>query len=255
MSVKKPSTIDVRGMSVQDILNIPYENWNSLGEADLRALTQRLNSVANKRINRIIKSGLADFSPAVIARKGGKRHSGKLNLFSSITKEPRKATKNRKGIPSRTNQLREKFAEVRSFLTDKETATVAGAKKNRAEVLTRFPELTERQQKRVWKIWGQLRNMKGLPHLMKDYFDSERLQNILADYIKNPSKLNGNRTKNTDLLNFIDRVSEKMYANPNVNPQELVEQVKREMQQDALTESEEGEGNDDGITLQGDFLQ
>lgn len=259
MSTKKPSKIDVRGMSVQDILNIPYEDWNAYGESDLKALTQRLNSVANKRIQRIIGRGLADFSPAVIGRRGGKKRTGKLRLFSSVTKEPRKATKRRKGVPSRLNQLREKFSDVKSFLTDKETATVAGAQKNRSELLSRFPDLSERQQKRLWKIWGQLRELKGMPHIMKDFFDSERLQNILADYMKNPNKYDGKRS-NAGMLDFVSKLSDKMVANPNISPEELSRQVMQEMNALKAKEQEESEqgeeqGKKDGITLRGDFLQ
>lgn len=272
----KPTTIDVRGMSIKDITNIPYSEIVKLGEADLKALTQRLNSAANKRIKRIVGAGLESYSPAVIGRHGGKKFQGALKLFTSETKQPRKKSARAKGIPSRRNQLLEKFADVKKFLTDRKTATFQGAKKNKAEVLSRFPNLSERQQKRVWKLWTQLRDKKGLPHVMKDYFDSDDLQNILSKYIKNPSSFakakitvkdqdgnektidaeTGLKGDNASISEFLDRLSNKMYENRDVSGEELTRDLLKEMAQERyeMTRRGQGENEDDSITVEGDIL-
>lgn len=280
--IKKPKlpkpkpTIDVTGLSVSDITNMPYEDIRKLGEADLRVLTQRLNSVANKRIKRIVGAGLESYSPAVIGRHGGKKFQGALKLFTSETKQPRKKSKRAKGIPSRRNQLLEKFADVRRFLTDRKTATFEGAKKNKAEILSRFPNLSERQQKRVWKLWTQLRDKKGMPHVMKDYFDSDDLQNILSKYIKNPSSFakaritvtdqdgnektitaeTGLKGDNASISEFLDRLSNKMYENRDVSGEELTRDLLKEMAAEryAMTQGEQGENDDGSITVEGDIL-
>lgn len=272
----KPTTIDVRGMSIKDITNIPYSEIVKLGEADLKALTQRLNSAANKRIKRIVGAGLESYSPAVIGRRGGKKFQGALKLFTSETKQPRKKSTRAKGIPSRRNQLLEKFADVKKFLTDRKTATFQGAKKNKAEVLSRFPDLSERQQKRVWKLWTQLRDKKGLPHVMKDYFDSDDLQNILSKYIKKPSSFakakitvkdqdgnektidaeTGLKGDNASISEFLDRLSNKMYENRDVSGEELTRDLLKEMAQERyeMTRRGQGENEDDSITVEGDIL-
>ena len=272
----KTATIDVRGMSIKDITNIPYSEIVKLGEADLKALTQRLNSAANKRIKRIVGAGLESYSPAVIGRHGGKKFQGALKLFTSETKQPRKKSKRAKGIPSRRNQLLEKFADVKKFLTDRKTATFQGAKKNKAELLSRFPNLSERQQKRVWKLWTQLRDKKGLPHVMKDYFDSDDLQNILSKYIKNPSSFakakitvkdqdgnektidaeTGLKGDNASISEFLDRLSNKMYENRDVSGEELTRDLLKEMAQEKyeMTRRGQGENDDDSITIEGDIL-
>ena len=101
-------TINVSGMSIEDIMNLGAGNIMRLNETDLRAVTTRLVSASNKRLARLKKAGI-NYTPAMhkIYTQGATRFSVK--------------GKNR-------NQLMHEFANVRNFLNDK-TSSVSGYKK------------------------------------------------------------------------------------------------------------------------------
>ena len=65
--------MNIKGMSIKDIMSMSWKEMKSLNERELKALSQRLNSAANKRLRRIEKSGEANWSPAYqhIKKSGG----------------------------------------------------------------------------------------------------------------------------------------------------------------------------------------
>lgn len=115
---KKNKTIDVSGMTIEQIMDVDLDYFNSLSERDLRAITSRLVSASNKRIRAIKKKGFD--SPAV-------RSLGTKTAFS--TKLP-KGTDTRQ----RVNKLRQEFSRARRFLTMK-TSTISGTKKYHEQII------------------------------------------------------------------------------------------------------------------------
>ena len=93
MASKKPKSVSVSGLSVNDIMEIDLDTFNKLGEKDLRAYTSRLVSASNKRIRRLEKHGIV--SPA----------------YSSLGTDVRFSTKLPKGTSKqqRVNALRNEF--------------------------------------------------------------------------------------------------------------------------------------------------
>lgn len=87
----------VSGLSIDDILNMDIDEFNKLNLSDLRKITGRLVSAANKRLRRFAASGI--FTPATraVERSGGS--------FS---------TKNKP-----LNALRSEFARAKTFLSAK----------------------------------------------------------------------------------------------------------------------------------------
>lgn len=82
--------MNIKGMSIQDIMSMSWKEMKSLNERELKALSQRLNSAANKRLRRIEKSGEANWSPAYqhIKKSGGdfsvKGKGDKISLMNEI---------------------------------------------------------------------------------------------------------------------------------------------------------------------------
>lgn len=93
----------VSGLSINDIVNMSIEDFNSLGRKELAQVTSRLASAANKRLARAEKAGIS--TPATI---GAERSGGTFSV----------AGKN-------LNQVRAEFARARDFLQNK-TSTRAG---------------------------------------------------------------------------------------------------------------------------------
>lgn len=108
----------VAGLSIQDIMDIDIKDFNRLNERDLRDLTKRLSSAANKRIKRMETGG--DLSPAYdrIMESGGKI-SVKDKSF---------------------NQLRQEFGRARDFLQSK-TSSIKGWKSTKKKVIDEFKKL------------------------------------------------------------------------------------------------------------------
>ena len=56
--------MDVKGLCIQDIIDMDWRDINRLNEKELRELSMRLNSAANKRLRRLEKSGQSEWSSA-----------------------------------------------------------------------------------------------------------------------------------------------------------------------------------------------
>ena len=109
---RKISTIDVNGMSIEDIMSIDLETFNKLSESDLRRLTSRLVSAGNKRVRALEKAGL--ITPA-------------LKGLGTDTRFTTKVDKNLSHAQKR-NKLAQEFGRVRNFLTLK-TSSIRGFNK------------------------------------------------------------------------------------------------------------------------------
>lgn len=117
--LSKSNTIDVNGLSIQDILNLDFETVQKLSEKSLRTLTSRLVSASNKRIRRLEKSGVSKYSQALSRYEKG---------FSIKGKE-------------KQGQVMSEFARASRFLNLK-TSTVQGTKKVMKEVHARIEKMT-----------------------------------------------------------------------------------------------------------------
>ncbi|MBO7696331.1 MAG: hypothetical protein J6T10_27150 [Methanobrevibacter sp.] len=113
--------MNVKGLSIEEIMNIDLNSFNKLNESELRAITSRLVSAGNKRIRRL--QGHDINSPAIQSLGDDKTFSTKLP--ANISKQ------------QRVNKLRQEFARARSFLTS-ETSTIRGYKKFKKRTLRRI---------------------------------------------------------------------------------------------------------------------
>ena len=65
--------MDIKGLSIQDIVDMDWKDISRLNTQELKQLSMRLNSAANKRLRRLEQSGQAKWSPAYahIKKSGG----------------------------------------------------------------------------------------------------------------------------------------------------------------------------------------
>lgn len=110
--------IDVTGMSIDDIMGMDWAVINKLSEKDLRVLSGRLNSAANKRVKRLESSGLKDFSPA----------------YAHIKEKGKFSTKGKDAVA-----LKNEIQRATGFLSAK-TGSIQGAKKHREALGKLFGE-------------------------------------------------------------------------------------------------------------------
>ena len=155
---KKAKTIEVTGITVEDILNMDV---NTLGEKDLRAVATRLISASNKRIRRLAKASGGKFSPA----------------YARVEKMGRMFSVKGKDISG----LRAEMAQMRSFMKLK-TSTVKGWKKVQKYISQRFGgRISDTQMNTFWTVYRKLEESMG--GVIGSVFDSNKIQSMLYDEV------------------------------------------------------------------------
>lgn len=167
---KQKTTLNVKGLSIDDIMNKDWNDLAKLNLADLKALTQRLVSASNKRLKRLESSNVGDYSSAL---QGRKKSSGR---FSTKGKN--------------INELRNEFRKAKAFLKSK-TSTITGTRKI---INTMSKKITgsgldkiggfksERTYKRFWNLYHDLeQTQSGLIGIVGG---SAEVQKIVYDAMK-----------------------------------------------------------------------
>lgn len=170
MAKKEEATIDVKGLSINDIMNLYIEDVLYLNKKDLARITGRIQSAANKRIKRLREKGVAEYSPAIIRSLGDK-------VKFSIKGKTR-------------NEILKEFVSIKRFLNAK-TSSLSGFKayKKRIEANIKQPIDNERM-KEMFKIFRKYREGNiGLFHrinsLMKQKnYGSEQAEKFIAEELK-----------------------------------------------------------------------
>lgn len=104
----------ITGLSIQDILDMSWSDINKLSLEEMKQLSMRLNSAANKRLKRVEASGESQWSPAV---KAVEESGGKFSVKGLTTKA----------------QVKSELQRAGSFLSAK-TSTVSGTKKHKKTI-------------------------------------------------------------------------------------------------------------------------
>lgn len=185
--------VNVKGLTIDDIMNIDPNDLMRLSAKDLRALTNRLVSASNKRIRRLERTDLGRTSPAYISvsKRGGK--------FSTRGKN--------------VNQLRNEFASAQTFLNFK-TSTVKGWNETRADVEQRLGgDMTEYQSKKFWKTYRELEERLGgfldKTHSGKTNRTSDRIQKMLYQTYNEQSWRKGRKKIEEIMVNRYNELYEE----------------------------------------------
>lgn len=194
MKKKQKLNIDVKGLSINDIMNKDWNDLAKLNLSDLKALTQRLVSASNKRLKRLEQSNIGDYSTAL----QNKKKSG--TRFSTKGKN--------------INELRKEFRRAKSFLKSK-TSTIKGTKKviNRMSKKISGSGLnevggfkSERTYKRFWNIYHELeQTQSGLIGIVGG---STEVQKLVYDSMKHNRS---NKGALEDINQRLDELYEDLY--------------------------------------------
>lgn len=185
--------MNIKGLSISDIMNMDWEQLNSLSESDFRKLTGRLVSASNKRVRRLSKTsrGTSSFAYQFTEERG--------RMFSTRGKN--------------LNQLRNEFKASKQFLQMK-TSTVKGWNKYRKEMEQRTGYATENESmnwsERTWsKYWKVYRRFEETHGGTMKKGDSDRIQKMLTEIMQSSDK-----RKSADSFQWmIEDAYNEMYLN------------------------------------------
>lgn len=187
----------VKGLSIQDIMNIDLDTFNKLNEKQLKEVTSRLVSASNKRIRRLENKNIN--SPAL-------QSLGKEKKFSIIL--PKDISNQQ-----RVNALRSEFARARSFL-NAETSTLTGYKKYNDRTLKRIANELYVSKKtleekidvnRLYNLhhWAQ---QNGYISSYRGSKGSKQARNVIAEIlIDNPD------ATDEDIKTWFENTSDELY--------------------------------------------
>lgn len=168
---KQKTTINVKGLSIDDIMNKDWNDLAKLNLTDLKALTQRLVSASNKRLKRLESSNVGDYSGALQRRKkSGGRFSTKGKNINELRSEFRKAKTFLKSKTSTITGTRKVINTMSKKITGSGLDTIGGFK-------------SERTYKRFWNLYHDLeQTQSGLIGIVGG---SAEVQKIVYDAMKN----------------------------------------------------------------------
>ena len=118
----KPFITD--GMTVEEIINMPYEVKNSLDTREMRHALARVNNMANKRLDRLQKAVRSDNT-----------------LDKSSAGVPRFKT------PGKLNEMRKELKRAKDFI-NAQTSTITGARKSMLEKQARVTNMNPNDYKK-----------------------------------------------------------------------------------------------------------
>lgn len=191
--------MDIKGLSIQDIQDMDWKQISRLTMSELKQLSSRLNSAANKRLRRLEASGQSEWSPAYthIKKSGGD--------FSVKGKETK-------------SEIKAEIMRASDFLSA-QTSTAAGTKKYRRNVEDIFKkkkkppkqgkdvesqegddildedvdieDMTEMQRKKLFRALDRLRerNAAAVYNIGSDVIIKELRKAQLADKRKSRDRL------------------------------------------------------------------
>lgn len=164
--------MNVKGLKLDTILNMDWEQLNSLSESEMKQITSRLVSASNKRIRRLEQTtmGTSSFAYQKVESRGKKFSVRGKNL----------------------NQVKQEFKLAKQFLQYK-TSTVGGWKKYRSKMEKRVSGETfgESQQwkdatwKKFWKVYRRFEETNGGTFKKGD---SDRIQQMLHEIFTDEDK-------------------------------------------------------------------
>lgn len=183
--------MNVKGLKLDTILNMDWEQLNSLSESEMKQITSRLVSASNKRIKRLEQTtmGTSSFAYQTIESRGRKFSVRGKNL----------------------NQVKQEFKLAKQFLQYK-TSTITGWNKYRTKMEQRVSGETygESQQwsiptwKKFWKVYRRFEETNGGTFKKGD---SDRIQQMLHEIFVEKDK----RHSVDYFSNILDKKYTEMY--------------------------------------------
>ena len=187
--------MNVKGLSIQDVMNIGWDEINKLNPKDLKQLTSRLVSASNKRIRALQKADAQKVMFSFALQK-----SEKMGRQFSIRGKD-------------VNQIKQEFRLMKDFLS-MQTSTVKGAKSYTRSVMERTGQYTEGESlnwsNRTWKkYWKTYRMFDETHHGTYKKGDSDRIQQMLTEIMDSGDKRLSSHTFEERLEDAYNRLYEE----------------------------------------------
>lgn len=139
------------GWRTQDIMQLDYESLLNFSVPQLRNMTIRISDYANKRIAKLEKAGMKEFSPAHGVLEKGKKKGKKKGRFG--VRGIAKVNDERKQRMMYINEIQ----RAQSFI-EAPTSTVKGAKEVRKQFEKEYGDISAKDYDRLWKLYDEIRD-------------------------------------------------------------------------------------------------
>lgn len=219
---KKPLTINVSGKSVDEFVNMSYEEINKMGERDLRAIASRMVSASNKRIRRLEKNNLADIAPSMhdihnqFTLKGAKKREDVIHQILRMQRFMQRKTSTIKGF----NEVKQKtYARIMDY------------KEVPKEKLKPFK--TDTQEK---KFWEKYRTIMEDPRINADMGYTKLISEEIQKQLYNTKKRG--KFSGAEIIKNLDEIINKaLEKHPELKKQMVKDKTSRFFE----VEDEDGE--------------
>lgn len=157
-------SVDVTGMTLRSIAEFD-PTQSKLTKRSLSELTSRLVSAANKRLRRMEKSGVSDYSPAYRGRvKKGEDLARRFSVRGKSYKE-----------------IQDEFIKAKQFLFERKTSTIAGALEVKSDLEKRLGRaFTSKEEANAY--WDKVKELEARGVLNEGY-TSGQLQRDVASML------------------------------------------------------------------------
>lgn len=206
----------IKGLKITDILAMTDEDINKMSAKELKEVTQRLASAANKRIKRLEKvrstysrGNLATQSKAYQGLVN--RDTGKVRKFSTRSKALGvKQPGDLKG------KLHHEFSRAKSFLEAK-TSTIEGTRELANQMSNKLKFKTKEAETAFWDLYKKIaqnaKDMIGGDNTEGYMVTSSNFQRVLYDRVfqgKSPTKSNIKKPKAIikEMGKYLDKIYE-----------------------------------------------
>ena len=160
--------------TVNDFVNMDYDEFNRLSEIELRRAVRRMSDTANKRLKRLDEKGISTPATQSVDRSGGK--------FSTKGKS--------------LNQLRAEYTRVKNFLKS-ETSTVKGYKNFQSSTLKSLGiKQNEITPKQFQKLWSSYDKLKEIHPEIEGATNKYKVLDAISEQIQNDKRLGVNSIVN-----------------------------------------------------------
>lgn len=194
--------MDIKGLSIQDIIDMDWKDINKLSTQELKQLSMRLNSAANKRLRRLEQSGQSKWSPAYahIKKSGGDFSVKGKETKADIKAELQRASDFIRAQTSTAAGTKEYKKNVESIFKTKKKApqeesetaqTQAPAAPDIDDEDVSIEDMSEMQRKKLFRALDRLResNAAAVFNIGSDFIIRELRRAQLADKRKSRDRL------------------------------------------------------------------
>lgn len=152
------------GKSIEELMDMPQEEFETLSKKDLRSVVQRLASAANKRVDRMQKKGISSPALRQLLENGGRVSTKGKDLAA----------------------LRAEFTRAKNFLQS-QTSTISGYNEfvqNNIDALKEYDvDIDKKNFEDFWRVFDRIKEMD--PSIENSAFKYNIMQALADEFDEN----------------------------------------------------------------------